>query len=144
MANDVYRTVCDCHWCAEKRGTTKRKRKMRLFTPNEPLQFVAINILGPLPKKETGNKHVVVVTDRFCRLTNATQMTKTTVTTVAAIFINEWLAKFGILWKFFTDNDPRFTSKFFSSFVKSWRKDRWQLRDTVLRRTDKSNVLTPR
>lgn len=86
---------------------------MHLFRPTEPLEFVAIDILELLPRTKIGNQFVVVMTNRFSKLTEAIWTTKTTATTVATIFINDWVANYGIPSKIMTDNSPQLTSKFF-------------------------------
>lgn len=44
---------------------------------------MGINILGPLPKTTQGTQFVVVMTDRYTKLTKATPTTKMSATTVA-------------------------------------------------------------
>lgn len=115
VANDAYATVDDCTSCARNRHIAKTQRKLRLFSATEPLEFVAIDILGPLPKTANGNQYIIVMTDRFSKLTKALPTAKTTATTVATTSLEHWVANFGILSKVVTDNGPQFTSKFFAA-----------------------------
>lgn len=78
------------------------------------MKLVAIDILEPLPKMKTSKRFIVVGTERFTKLTKATMTTKKTTNTVGTIFINDWIASFGIPLKVLTDNHPQFTSKFFT------------------------------
>lgn len=77
------------------------------------MDFVAIDILGPLPKTRTGNKFMVVLTDRFTKLTIAATTTKTKVTTVASTLLNDCLTNSRILSSFLTHHGQIFTSKSF-------------------------------
>lgn len=70
MANDACSTVRDCQSCAKNRHTNNRQRKMCLFSLAGPPEFVAIDLLGPLPKTKADNQYIIVKTDRFSKLTN--------------------------------------------------------------------------
>lgn len=68
-ANKMYTTVRDCQSYAQNRHTSERQRKMLLFPPNVPLEFVGIDIICALLKTRTGNQYVVVVIGRYSKLT---------------------------------------------------------------------------
>jgi hypothetical protein len=51
---------------------------MKLFPANEPLEFVSIDILGPLPKTVRGKRFLLVISDRFSKLTRSIPMRTTT------------------------------------------------------------------
>lgn len=61
MASDVYRNVGNCHGCAKAGTTSKHKRHLQLFPSMGPLEFFAMDIMGPLAKKTKGNEHVVII-----------------------------------------------------------------------------------
>lgn len=67
MANDVYRTVKDCCECAQNKPLNKQRRLIQLFPASDPLEFVEIHTLGPLPKTLHGNQYVLVVTYSFLK-----------------------------------------------------------------------------
>lgn len=71
MTNYVNATVCGCQVGAKNRRTTKRQQKMRLFPPIEPLQFVPIYIIGPLPKTSSDSQLIMVMRETFSKLTKA-------------------------------------------------------------------------
>lgn len=55
--NDVYATMKDCLRCASTIGTTyKNQNRARLFPPSGLLEFVAMDVLGPLKKNTIGRK----------------------------------------------------------------------------------------
>jgi hypothetical protein len=58
---------------------------------NEPLEFVAIDILGPLPKTFHGNRFLLVISDRFFNLTITIPRMKTTALAVAKEFCTHWV-----------------------------------------------------
>lgn len=81
-----------------------------------PLDFVAVDLLGPLRKTGNANKYIFVITDRHSNLAKATK--KTMVTWIAKTFMEQSVASFGILSTVLTDNGPEFTSKLFAALYK--------------------------
>lgn len=63
MANEVYKKVGTCHECAIKRDGLKRKHHLKLLPASGPLEFVAMNILGPLAKETSGKQFIFVITN---------------------------------------------------------------------------------
>lgn len=47
-----------------------------------------MDILGPLLKMKKGNQYIIVVTDRFSKLTRAVPLKKTTALHMATIFLD--------------------------------------------------------
>ena len=115
MANDVFETVRRCLSCAKSKGTSKQaQRFLKLFPANGPFEFVAMDILGPLPKTSHGKQYVLVITDRYTKLARAIPMKKTTAPLVAAAFLQNWIYPYGIPESLLTDNGPQFISQFFA------------------------------
>lgn len=121
MANDVKATDCNCQSCARNRRKNQRQRKLCLLPLNGPLQFVAIDILGLLPKRKPGNHYVVVMTDRYSEPTKVTPTAKTTVTTAATFLLKGWISSYKISASMLTHKGPLFASGFFKTIcVKLW------------------------
>lgn len=59
MAGDVYKTDSNCHSWSKNRSKLKYKLHLQLLFETGPLEFVSIEILGPLPKKKKGNELVL-------------------------------------------------------------------------------------
>ena len=121
MAADIYHYVSKCPSCAKKLLRTKRKTtRMQLFPPNAPMEFIAMDILGPLTTTEKGNRFLLVITDRFSKLTRAYPLSTTTATVVAQTFFDGWVASgYGIPHFLLTDNGTQFLSKFFQTFCRT-------------------------
>lgn len=77
---------------------------LRLFHPSGPLDFVAIDILGPLLNKEMGNRYIDIVTNRYSKLIKAITSANTAATRTANIFMQQWVSNFGIPSAVLTDN----------------------------------------
>lgn len=50
MANDAYATVDACESCTRNNARYKGQHPLQVFPPSRPLHFVAMNILGALPR----------------------------------------------------------------------------------------------
>lgn len=78
-----------------------------------PLEDITVDIIGALPKTNKDNKHVVIITDRYSKLTCAIPMRKITAGIVAAAFIDNWVLAYHISDSILTDNGSQFVAKLF-------------------------------
>ncbi|PIK52716.1 Retrovirus-related Pol polyprotein from transposon [Apostichopus japonicus] len=82
----------NCDTCASRKGPMKRpKGKMKQYISGEPLQRCAMDIMGPLPVSDRGNKYVLVIADYFSKWTEAYAMPDMEAETVANILVEEFL-----------------------------------------------------
>jgi Integrase zinc binding domain len=66
MVEDVYDKVRQCDLCARNRISEKRRTNpLKLFPAKGPLESVAMDILGSLPRTKHGNCFLLVIADRF-------------------------------------------------------------------------------
>lgn len=86
VANDVYATVYKCCFCAQTLMHVKKQKKLKTLFPDEPLAYVGLQILEPLPKKKQNSQFFVVMKDLYTNLTKAVPAPKTNTTTVAPSF----------------------------------------------------------
>ena len=115
LSRDCVSMIRRCPSCAAlrlKRGP-RRTYPLTIFPPDRPLEFFAMDVLGPLPKTSRGNQYVLCICDRFSKMSVAVVMPNQTASTMAQVFIDSWVAVFGIPITFLTDNGPCFASKFF-------------------------------
>jgi transposase InsO family protein len=112
---DCVSMVRRCPSCAAlrlKRGP-RRTHPLTIFPPDRPLEFVAMDVLVPLPKTNRGKQYLLCICDRFPKMSVAVAMPDQTVSNMAQVFIDRWVAVFGIPITVLTDNGPCFASKFF-------------------------------
>jgi Integrase zinc binding domain len=70
IAEDVYETVLQCDIFARNRISEKMKTNpLKLFPANGPLEFVAMDILGPLPRTKHGNRFLLLIRYRYSKVT---------------------------------------------------------------------------
>ena len=116
MMDDVIQTSTDCRPCAEARGTRfKTQKPMKLFPAGKPLDFIAMDLLGPFPTTETGSTNILVITDRFSKLAQVTPLSSTTASAVANAFVENWVIPYGMPSFLLTDNGPQFVAKLFEA-----------------------------
>ena len=85
---------------------------MKLFPATQPLQYVSIDILGPLTRTTRGNTHLVVITDRYSKLTLAVPVSNTDAYNVAKTFMEHWVFKYGPPQYLLSDRGTQFLSRF--------------------------------
>ena len=114
MAADIQSTVRNCHACAKNRiRLRKRTNPLKTFPATVPLRHVSIDILGALKKTKRGNRWILVMTDRFTKLTQVVPMKKITAQHVAIAFVEHWVFKYGPPKTLLSDNGSNFASKLF-------------------------------
>ena len=112
-------------WCS--RCEMCSSRKMPVPKPCAPLQpqmtklpmeRVAMDILGPLPETARGNKYILVIGDYFTKWKEAHAMPNMEAATIARIFVNEFVCRFGIPKQLHTDQGRNFESSLIKEICK--------------------------
>jgi transposase InsO family protein len=116
MAEDVYKTVRQCDACARNRISERRHtNRLQLFPAKGPLESVAIDILGPLPRTKHGNRFLLVIADQYTKFTRTVPLRAVTALSVARALVDHWTYVYGPPVSLLTDNGPQFTAKFFQA-----------------------------
>jgi transposase InsO family protein len=115
MARDCVAVVRSFPACVAKRLKRGHKRSVTLtiFHPIRTLEFVAIDVLGPLWTTPRGNRFVLRITDRFSKMYIAVPLWELTASVVAQTLVDRWIAVFGIPVTLLSDNGSAFARKFF-------------------------------
>ena len=64
MRKDIEEYAKTCFEC-QMRGTPKQNNPKKLIRPNDIFKRWGIDIVGPLPVTEKGNKYIIVAVDYF-------------------------------------------------------------------------------
>ena len=84
-----------CQDCArQKMPTPKRKAPLQNMQVGSPMQVVAVDILGPLPKSSTGNQYILVAGDYFTKWMEAYAIPNQEAETVARVVTEEMFLRF--------------------------------------------------
>jgi Integrase zinc binding domain/Integrase core domain len=114
MYREVEDTVRGCeHYARNNVQERTRVNHMKIVPANEPLEFIEIDILGPLPKTAHGNRFLLVISDRFSKLTRTVPMRTNTALAVAKAFCDHWVFAYGPPRFLLSDNGTQFTAKLF-------------------------------
>jgi transposase InsO family protein len=116
MAENVLETVRQCDACARNRIiVSRRTNPLDRFRANAPSESVAMDILGPLPKTRHGKRFLLVIADRYSKITRTVPLRVTTALAVAQAFCDHWVFVHGPQVSSITDNGPQLTAKFFQA-----------------------------
>ena len=92
------------------RHARRRRAPMQSGLVGTPMQRVAMDILGPLPVTAREKKYVLVVSDYFTKWVEAYPMPNMEAKTVAELFVNQFIARFGVPDILHTDQGRNFES----------------------------------
>ena len=115
MKKDVSQWCKECSDCAFRKSppSTPRAPMKPVYVCN-PMEKIALDILGPLPVTEAGNRYVVVISDYFTRWSEAFPLPNQEATTVAKKLTEDWICCFGASYSIHTDQERNFESKLFA------------------------------
>jgi hypothetical protein len=115
ITSDVRSWIRKCIPCA-KRKTPPRKRRARLqqYRVGAPVDRVAIDVLGPFPETERGNKYVLVLGDYFTKWMEAYAIPNQEAGTVADKVVKEFCCRFGTPRELHSDQGRNFESELIS------------------------------
>lgn len=68
---------------------------MKLFPGTEPLESVAMDLLGPSKETAPENFFILVIANWFTKMTRRVPLRNTTAATVAAPFLKCWVYAYG-------------------------------------------------
>jgi hypothetical protein len=95
MHQDIKSWCQTCAACATRKPTPKKNRApLGTIEVGFPMQVVAVDILGPLPKSITGNTYVLVAADYFTKWVEAYAIPNQEATTVAWKLTDQMFCRF--------------------------------------------------
>lgn len=119
---DVVKYIRCCTICEARKNPSRAARgKLGQYLVGEPLERVAIDILGPLPRTEKGNKYIVIISDYFTRWIEAYPVKNQEAITIAKVFMEEFISRYGVPLQVHTDQGRQFESTLFQDLCKMLR-----------------------
>ena len=114
MRDDVQRMCRSCDKCTARKPTLKKTRApLKQYVVGEPMERMAIDVIGPLPKTKKGNKYVVVIADYFTKWTEAFALPNQEAETVARVLVEEVVCRLGVPRQLHSDKGTNFESQIF-------------------------------
>ena len=75
-------------------------------------------MIGPLPRTPRGNQNILTVVDHFTKHVEAYALPDQEATTIARVFLNEFVSRYGVSYVIHTDQGSNFESNFLRNFAK--------------------------
>jgi len=119
VVTDIHTTITKCTTCAQNRLALRRHTTpLTLFPATEPLTESSVDIFGPIPASKRGNRFILVITDRFAKLTKCVALRRIAAMSVASAIIDAWVFACGPPDRILSDKGPQFMSNFFIAVMK--------------------------
>ena len=108
-----------CELCIKLKPPQKAGRAPLVSVqPGYPLERVALDILGPLPESDLGNRYIMVVGDYFTKWTEAYPIPNQEAITIARKLVDEFVCRFGAPETLHTDQGRNFESNLFKELCR--------------------------
>ena len=107
-----------CSWCVEcqaaKPGRRPRRAPLQQEPVGMPLERMAVDIVGPLPRTKNDNLYIVVIVDYFTKWAEAFPIPDKQTYTVAEVVVTEVVSRLGTPLRLHSDQGGEFESRLFS------------------------------
>ena len=126
MKQEIEDYVRQCDIC-KKNKIAQRKTKLRLQitdTPEIVWQNCSMDIFGPLTQTCEGNRYLLTFQDELSKYTLAVPIPQQDASTVARVFVEKIILKFGIPQMLLTDQGSNFLTELFANSCKLLRVKR--------------------
>lgn len=117
---------CQCCTICQARNGPRRKQRSRLqpYDVGAPFERVAIDLLGPLPTTERGNRYILVLMDYFTKWPEAAAIPNQTAETVAEALVEHVFTRFGAPLQLHSDQGRNFESNVFREVMRLFAIDK--------------------
>uniref|UniRef100_A0A3B1JG75 Gypsy retrotransposon integrase-like protein 1 n=1 Tax=Astyanax mexicanus TaxID=7994 RepID=A0A3B1JG75_ASTMX len=109
---DVELFVHCCDVCTAKKGPSRAPRApLHPYQCGSPMERVAVDVLGPFPVTDSGNRFVLVAMDYFTKWPEAYAVPDQGAVTTADILVREFFCRFGVPEELHSDQGRNFESE---------------------------------
>ena len=123
MRKDIRDFVRQCEICkVNKLVRIKTRLPMKITdSPSEAFEKIQIDIVGPLPLTEQGNKYILTIQDNLTKYSDAIPLKNIESTTIAMALAEQFISRFGCPKIIHTDQGSNFTSQIMETFCKIFK-----------------------
>ncbi|CAG2252867.1 unnamed protein product [Mytilus edulis] len=108
--------VASCSACNQSKKPNKTARcPMTMFHAGAPMERVHLDFVGPLPKSDRANEHLLMIVDQFSKWVECIPLPSQTAEVTARAAVNDFFCRFGYPYEIFTDQGRNFESLLFQS-----------------------------
>nr|WP_253310135.1 reverse transcriptase domain-containing protein [Rickettsia endosymbiont of Ceutorhynchus assimilis] len=111
---DVKSWCRKCDICATSKGPKLRSRgPMKQYNVGPPFERIAIDVAGPFPESERGNKYILVIMNYFSKWPEVFAIPNQESITVAQVLVDEVFSRHGVPLELHSDQGRNFESAIF-------------------------------
>lgn len=123
MRQDIINFVKTCESCQRYKLDRNKTRQPMLITdtPKRPFEKIQMDIVGPLPITENGNRYLLTIQDNFSKFSDAIPLESTDAIQVALAFATNFISKHGCPNEIHTDQGRNFMSNLFAALCKIFK-----------------------
>ena len=101
----------NCAVCASRKGPNRRQTgPMQLYQVGAPMERVAVDVVGPLPVTDSGNRYLLVAMDYFTKWPEVYALPNQEAITVAQALVEGFFSRFGAPIELHSDQGRNFES----------------------------------
>lgn len=105
-----------CDSCTAKKGPTDRSHaQLQQFPVGGPMERVGIDVLGPFPRTERGNRYILTAMDYFTKWPEAYCLPDQEAETIVDALVGGMFSRFGAAEVIHTDQGRNFESRVFAA-----------------------------
>ena len=116
MYEDIRSYVQSCDSC-QRRGKYKRNEPLHPIPVHEPFYQIGIDIVGPLPRTEKGNRYIVVAVDYLTKWPEAKALGEATAENVATFIYESIICRHGCPNRILSDRGTHFNNRIVAALM---------------------------
>jgi hypothetical protein len=110
MYRDIRKYVAQCIPCQRHKGSILKNRPLFSTMPNHTWETACIDLVGPLPLSDKGNKYICVITDPFTKWAEAIALPNKSDQAVSEAIFNGLICRHSVPKYIRTDQGTEFTN----------------------------------
>ena len=120
MYRDVKSFVSSCDTC-QRQGKPRKQTSVHPITPSTLFDRWGVDIVGPLPVSERGNRYIIVAVDYFSRWSEAKPLKEVNTQIIAEFIYDEIICRFGAPQIIQTDRGTHFANEVIKNLSNKFR-----------------------
>ena len=113
---DVEKFIRECDSCQRIKSSIKQHASLKPIHTDRPLELVATDITGPLPKTKENNLYILVIIDHFTKFLKLFPIKDMLASTVATQILN-YICNFGIMDRLLSDQGSNYESELIAELM---------------------------